>query len=66
MLKIKLDLFFFQITQRDCVSNFRMKSEVMRNALMPNSDDRWVRQKDDDGNFIIPYVITGTYGLALL
>jgi hypothetical protein len=38
----------------------------MRNALMPNSDDRWVRQKDDDGNFIIPYVITGTYGLALL
>ena len=33
----------------------------MRNALRSSSNQRWTNQKDTDGKYVIPYVITGTF-----
>ena len=33
----------------------------MRNALKSSSNQRWTNQKDTDGKYVIPYVITGTF-----
>ncbi|CAD6197191.1 unnamed protein product [Caenorhabditis auriculariae] len=34
---------------------------AMRNVIKPESSLRWSKMTDDDGNFLIPYVITGLY-----
>jgi hypothetical protein len=41
-------------------------SERMRNALRPNSPNRWLRYSNDRQQYIIPYVITGKFGAPFL
>jgi hypothetical protein len=38
----------------------------MRNALRPNSPNRWLRYSNDRQQYIIPYVITGKFGTPFL
>jgi hypothetical protein len=33
----------------------------MMNALKPDATNRWTDGKDKDGNYIIPFVISGKY-----
>lgn len=34
----------------------------MRNALLSNSPLKWSKMQDAEGNYLIPFVISGTYG----
>ncbi|KAI1731528.1 astacin (Peptidase family m12A) domain-containing protein [Ditylenchus destructor] len=37
---------------------------IMRNALKPDAQNRWIHYKDKKGNFIIPYEIAGPFSPA--
>jgi hypothetical protein len=41
---------------------FRSDGPVERNAIKPNSQNRWTRYQNDRGQFVIPYIISGKFG----
>ena len=44
---------------------FSPAANVLRNAIKPNAHNRWIRYKDRQGAFVIPYVISGKFSGCL-
>ncbi|CAI2315359.1 unnamed protein product [Caenorhabditis sp. 36 PRJEB53466] len=42
-------------------SPIRQRRPQMRNALLSNSPLKWSKMQDENGNYLIPFVISGTY-----
>lgn len=38
----------------------------MRNALKPNSPNRWTRYINSQGQYVIPYIFGGKFGNELI